>query len=83
MSDNQKKALAEAASEAGEIETELTNKNISETFEFLKGEMNYVETDLDSIRAKLGDAIYEQFDAEGRAWATGAYKVVKDYKEGK
>lgn len=80
MSENQKNALREAASEAGEVESEITRENLNETLEFLKGKMNYVDIDLDSIREKLGDSIYEQFDAEGRAWATGAYEVIKNYK---
>lgn len=81
MSENQQNAMREAASEAAEIETKLVREEIEETLEFLKSEMTFVEMDLDSVRALLGDSIYEQFDAEGRAWATGAYEVVKSYKE--
>lgn len=81
LSDNQKTAIIESAKEASDIESDLTRKQITETLEFLKGKMNYVDIDLDSIKAKLGDGIYEQFDAEGKAWATGAYEVVKKFKE--
>jgi tripartite ATP-independent transporter DctP family solute receptor len=80
MSENQKNAMIEAANEAGEIESQITREQINETLELLKEKMDFVEIDLDSVRAKLGDSIYEQFDAEGRAWATGAYEVIKNYK---
>lgn len=81
LSENQKNALVEAASEAAEIETKITREQMNETLEFLKEKMTFVEIDLDSVKEKLGDSIYEQFDAEGRAWGTGAYEVVKKFKE--
>lgn len=81
MSEKQRNAMIEAANEAGEIESQITREQLKETLEFLKGKMNFVEIDLDSVRAKLGDSVYEQFDSEGRAWATGAYEVIKSYKK--
>lgn len=81
MSEAQQTAMKEAASEAGELETKLTNEMLDETLDFLKGEMTYVEMDLKSVQEKLGDEIYEQFDQEGKAWETGVYAAVKAYKE--
>lgn len=81
MSPAQQQAMKEAAEEAGDLETQLTKETIDEALEFLKTKMTYVEIDLDSVQEKLGDEIYEQFDAEGKSWETGAYKVVKAYKE--
>ncbi len=81
MSTAQQDAIKAAAQEAGDLETELTQKNVEEALSFLKENMTYVEIDLDSVRSKLGDTIYEQFDKEGKAWETGAYATVKAYKE--
>lgn len=81
MSEKQQKVLVEAASEAANIQTKKTDELINETLDFLKEEMEYIEPDIASFQEKLGDSIYEEFDAEGRAWDTGAYEIVKKYKE--
>jgi len=74
LSDNQKDIMYEASTEAGELQTELANEVIDESLEFLKGEMEYIEPDLDSIRDALKD-LAEEFD--GNLWPEGLYDEVE------
>lgn len=77
LSDEQKEIMYEASIEAGQLQTELTNEMIDETLEFLKGEMEYVEPDLDSIREALQELITE-FD--GELWPEGLYEEVESIR---
>lgn len=74
LSDNQRKIMTDASIEAGNYQTELARKQVDEALIFLKGKMEYVEPDMNSIRKKL-EGVLEQFD--GELWPKGLLETVK------
>lgn len=74
LTDEQQEILVEASIEAGELQSELAREQINDALEFLKEEMEYIEPDLESIRAKLGDLALE---FEGDLWPEGTYEKVE------
>ena len=78
LSDEAKTIFNETAEEAGNLQTELAREQITESLEFLKTKMTYVEPDLDSIRAKLQDT-FTKFD--GDLWSAGLLEKVDQLKQ--
>jgi TRAP-type C4-dicarboxylate transport system substrate-binding protein len=78
LSPAQQKAVADAAEEAGNLETQLTAQDINEATKFLAGKMTIVEPDLGSIRRALEGVYEEQF--EGKLWPKGLLRQVREFK---
>jgi TRAP-type transport system periplasmic protein len=78
LSAAQQKAIAESAEEAGNLETELTKRELEEATQFLATKMTIVEPDLGSIRKALEGVYEEQF--EGKLWPKGLLQQVRDFK---
>jgi tripartite ATP-independent transporter DctP family solute receptor len=78
LSPAQQKAVADAAEEAGNLETQLTAQDIDEATKFLAGKMTIVEPDLGSIRRALEGVYEEQF--EGKLWPKGLLRQVREFK---
>lgn len=73
LSEEQQELMYEASVEAGDLQSKLANEQISESLEFLKGEMEYIEPDLKSIRKEL-ESLAEEFD--GDLWPEGILETV-------
>ena len=67
--------IVKASEAAGNYETELTQKQLKETYETLKQKMTVVDADLPSIQAKL-EGIFN--DYEGTKWPVGILQKVKE-----
>jgi len=80
MSDSQKKVMSDAAEKAVAREAELVAAQLTETMDFLKTKMTYVEIDVPSIQAKLGSDIYTEFDKAGQLWPTGTMDEILKFK---
>jgi len=78
LSAAQQKAIAEATEETGNLETELTKRELEEATKFLATKMTIVEPDLGSIRKALEGVYEEQF--EGKLWPKGLLQQVRDFK---
>jgi tripartite ATP-independent transporter DctP family solute receptor len=78
LSPAQQKAVADAAEEAGNLETQLTAQDIDEATKFLAGKMTIVEPDLGSMRRALEGVYEEQF--EGKLWPKGLLRQVREFK---
>jgi tripartite ATP-independent transporter DctP family solute receptor len=73
-----RKAVADASEEAGNLETDLTQKELEEATKFLATKMTIVEPDLGSIRKALEGVYEEQF--EGKLWPKGLLQEVREFK---
>jgi TRAP-type C4-dicarboxylate transport system substrate-binding protein len=72
--------IFDAAEKAGNLETELTEKQLATVYDFLKTKMTVVtppQLNLDSIRKKLEGA-FDSF--EGTKWPAGLIKKVSALK---
>jgi len=69
-----KDLIFKAAEEAGNYETALTQKQLSEVYDFLRTKMTVLEPDLVSIQTKLEGAFD---DYEGTKWPTGLLAKIK------
>ena len=80
MSEDIKAKMIEAAKEAADTGSKLTNEQVDQALNFLKTKMQYLDIDTKSIQEKLSN-VYEDFD--GKAWAKGSYPAVKAFKDSK
>jgi len=69
--------ISQATAEAGNYETELTQKQLATVYDLLKTKMTVIEPDMASIRAKLEGA----FDGfEGEKWPKGLLAKIRELK---
>lgn len=78
LSAAQQKAIHDAAEEAGNLETQLTQQELDETTKFLATKMTVIEPDLASIRKALEGLYEEQF--EGKLWPKGMLQQIRDFR---
>jgi len=77
MNDYDRAIMLQAGSE-GALEAErVTAATVEEALAYLMEHMEFVETDVDSIRERLGNAIAE-FD--GELWPESVYRTVRDFQ---
>jgi TRAP-type C4-dicarboxylate transport system substrate-binding protein len=80
LSKKDQEMIFDAAEKAGNSETELTQKQLTTVYDFLKTKMTVItppQLDLDSIRKKLEGA-FDSF--EGTKWPAGLLKKVSALK---
>ena len=69
-----KDLILKATEIAGNLETALTQKQLTDVYDFLKTKMTVLEADLPSIQAKL-QGVYD--DYEGSKWPAGLLAKIK------
>jgi TRAP-type C4-dicarboxylate transport system substrate-binding protein len=69
-----KDLILKATEIAGNLETTLTQKQLTDVYDFLKTKMTVLEADLPSIQAKL-QGVYD--DYEGSKWPAGLLAKIK------
>jgi len=69
-----KDLILKATEVAGNLETSLTQKQLTDVYDFLKTKMTVLEADLPSIQAKL-QGVYD--DYEGSKWPAGLLAKIK------
>ncbi|MHB0896557.1 MAG: TRAP transporter substrate-binding protein [Spirochaetales bacterium] len=69
-----KDLILKATEIAGNLETTLTQKQLTDVYDFLKTKMTVLEADLSSIQAKL-QGVYD--DYEGSKWPAGLLAKIK------
>jgi tripartite ATP-independent transporter DctP family solute receptor len=80
LSKKDQEMIFDAAEKSGNYETQLTQKDLTTVYDFLKTKMTVVtppQLDLESIRKKL-DGAFDSF--EGTKWPAGLLKKVSDLK---
>ncbi len=77
LSKEDQKILYDASEVAGNYETQLTQKELKEAYDFLKTKMTVIIPDNDSIRAKL-QHVFDDF--EGTKWPKGLLEKVRNVK---
>jgi TRAP-type C4-dicarboxylate transport system substrate-binding protein len=80
LSKKDQEMISDAAEKSGNLETELTQKQLAGVYDLLKAKMTVVtspQLDLDSIRKKLEGA-FDSF--EGTKWPLGLIKKVSALK---
>lgn len=77
LSKEQQELIYQASEEAGNYETELTQKQLDEIYEDLKTKIEVIVPDLDSIREKLKGA-FDEF--EGSKWPEGLLGKIQNLK---
>ena len=77
LSQEEQSLIFQATEEAGNYETELTQKQLEEIYEDLKTKIEVITPDLDSIRAKL-QGVFDDF--EGTKWPEGLLEKIANVK---
>ena len=75
LSADEKDLIAKATEQAGNLETELTQKQLNVVYDKLKAKMTVLDADLPSIQAKL-EGVYNEY--EGSKWPVGLLQKIKD-----
>lgn len=77
----QQAALKAYAEEAVKYEASQIAEQMDSVMTFLNENMTYVDIDVASIQAKLGEDIYREFDDAGELWPTGTLDDILAFKE--
>jgi tripartite ATP-independent transporter DctP family solute receptor len=80
MSAAQRALVKDAAVQACNYEAQQIAAQMSETMDFLRKNMTYIEVDVKSIQDKLGANIYQEFDKAGQLWPTGTVDKIFQFK---
>lgn len=78
LSQADKDLLSKATQEAGDYETQLTQKQLATVYDQLGTKMTIITPDMESVRAKL-KGVFDSFD--GTKWPAGLLGKVQAYQE--